>query len=392
MSSFLYRLGQAAARHRWRTLGIWIATVVAIFVIGGALGGKFSDDFNLPDSESQRAYDLLAERYPAASGTSAYIVFHAPDGPLEDQADAVNSTLDTIGGPAARDRRLGPVRDPGRPLARRHDRLRAGRLRPAGLRPGRRAVPGAPGDPRRRPLPRPGGGDRRRVRLVGDAARDGHVRADRPAGRDDHPADRVRLRGRDGTADRDGRDRPRHGDRPRPDPGGVRARAGVRHDPVVDDRAGRRDRLRPVHRHALPAEPARRHGAAARDRPRERHGGAGRRVLRRHRLDRAPRPLDLGDRVRRHDGDRRGDRRPGGRRRGRHAAARVPRLRGQRDRQAERPPQAQDRRGVGVHQDAHVVPMGPRGGAASLAVLRGRGHGAGRPRHPAVLDEARVPR
>jgi putative drug exporter of the RND superfamily len=98
MSSFLYRLGQTAARHRWRTLGIWIAAVVAIFVIGGALGGKFSDDFNLPDSESQRAYDLLAERYPAASGTSAYIVFHAPNGPLEDQADAVASTLDAISG------------------------------------------------------------------------------------------------------------------------------------------------------------------------------------------------------------------------------------------------------------------------------------------------------
>jgi RND superfamily putative drug exporter len=98
MSSFLYRLGQAAARHRWRTLGIWIAAVVAIFVIGGALGGKFSDDFNLPDSESQRAYDLLAERYPAVSGTSAYIVFHTPNGPLEDQADAVSSTLDAIAG------------------------------------------------------------------------------------------------------------------------------------------------------------------------------------------------------------------------------------------------------------------------------------------------------
>ena len=98
MSSFLYRLGQAAARHRWRTLGIWIAAVVAIFVVGSALGGKFSDDFKLPNSESQRAYDLLAERYPAASGTSAYIVFHATGGPLEGQADAVNSALDAIKG------------------------------------------------------------------------------------------------------------------------------------------------------------------------------------------------------------------------------------------------------------------------------------------------------
>ena len=98
MSSFLYRLGQAAARHRWRTLGIWIIAVVTIFVVGGALGGTFSDDFNLPDSESQRAYDLLAERYPSASGTSAFVVFHATGGPLEEQADAVTSTLDAIGG------------------------------------------------------------------------------------------------------------------------------------------------------------------------------------------------------------------------------------------------------------------------------------------------------
>ena len=146
MSSFLYRLGQAAARHRWRTLGIWIATVIAIFVIGGALGGKFSDDFNLPDSESQRAYDLLAERYPAASGTSAYIVFHATDGPLEDQADAVTSTLDTIGGQPHVIAVSDPFETPGA-------------LSPDGtigyaqvaydepaLRPGRRAVPSAPGE------------------------------------------------------------------------------------------------------------------------------------------------------------------------------------------------------------------------------------------------------
>ena len=72
--------------------------MVAIFAIGSALGGKFADDFKLPDSESQRAYDLLAERYPAASGTSAFIVFHATGGPLEGQADAVNSALDAIEG------------------------------------------------------------------------------------------------------------------------------------------------------------------------------------------------------------------------------------------------------------------------------------------------------
>ena len=87
MSSFLYRLGQLAARRRWRTVLIWVAAVFVIFAVGSALGGKLADDFNLPDSESQRAYDLLAERYPAASGTSAFIVFHSTNGALEDQAD-----------------------------------------------------------------------------------------------------------------------------------------------------------------------------------------------------------------------------------------------------------------------------------------------------------------
>ncbi len=98
MSSFLYRLAQLAARHRWRTLGIWIVAVIAIFVVGGALGGKLADDFNLPDSESQRAYDLLAERYPSVSGTSAFIVFHSNGGPLDAQADVVGSTLNSIAG------------------------------------------------------------------------------------------------------------------------------------------------------------------------------------------------------------------------------------------------------------------------------------------------------
>jgi RND superfamily putative drug exporter len=96
MTSFLYRLGLAASRRRWVTLGVWVGAVIAIFVIGAGLGGKLTDDFNLPDSESQRAYDLLAERFPSASGTSAAVVFHATEGQLSAQADAVTSTLEAV--------------------------------------------------------------------------------------------------------------------------------------------------------------------------------------------------------------------------------------------------------------------------------------------------------
>jgi putative drug exporter of the RND superfamily len=99
MSSFLYRLGRGAARRRRLTLAIWIGVVVAIFVGGGALGGELTDDFNIPDADSQRAYDILAERFPSASGTSASIVFHAEEGTLADDANAaiVIETIAAIG-------------------------------------------------------------------------------------------------------------------------------------------------------------------------------------------------------------------------------------------------------------------------------------------------------
>jgi RND superfamily putative drug exporter len=98
VSSWLYLLGRGAARRRWLTVGIWIATVIGIFTVGTALGGQFADDFNLPDSESQRAYDLLADRFPSASGTSAFVVFHVSDGSLGEQAASVGTTLDAIAG------------------------------------------------------------------------------------------------------------------------------------------------------------------------------------------------------------------------------------------------------------------------------------------------------
>ena len=391
LSSFLYRLGQAAARHRWRTLGIWIAAVVAIFVVGSALGGTFSDDFKLPDSESQRAYDLLAERYPAASGTSAYIVFHATGGPLEDQADAVNSALDTIKGQPHVVAVTDPFQTPGALSA-------DGTIGYAQVAYDQTAVDlgtvpfdrlqSALDDVRSPDLDAEIGGEyaswgtqpeTQKSEAIGLLAAmiilliafGSVVAMGLPIGTAviglttgtgltlilasfaSVPEFATILSSMIGLGV------------------GIDYALFI----VTRYRQNLHDGMEPLH--AI--------GAL------ERHGGAGRGVLRHHGLDRPPGPVDLGDRVRRHDGDRRGDRGPGGRRRGRHAAARVPRLRGQRDRQAERPPAPHDRRRVGGQGD-HVVPVGPRGGAASLAVLRERGHGVDRPRHPAVLDEARVPR
>ena len=343
MSSFLYRLGQLAARRRWRTVLIWVAAVFVIFAVGNALGGKLADDFNLPDSESQRAYDLLAERYPAASGTSAFIVFHATNGALEDQADAVGSTLDAIAGQPHVVSVTDPLKTQGavsadgsigyaqvaydvsavdlgtEPFTKLESAVDSGRS--ADLEAeigGEYASWGS--------QPEPGSSE-----LIGLLAAmiilliafGSVVAMGLPIGTaviglttgtglilivsafTSVPEFSTILSSMIGLG------------------------VGIDYALFIVTR----------YRQNLQAgmEPV------ACDRSRDRDRGSGGRVRRHHGGDRAARAVDLGDRVRRHDGHRRGDRRPRGRRRGHHAAAGAARVRGQRDRQPEHPPQAQAR-------------------------------------------------
>jgi RND superfamily putative drug exporter len=60
------RLATAAARHPWRTVGAWVAAVLAsfaliVFFLGDALTGE-AEQLNNP--ESQQAYDLIERRLP----------------------------------------------------------------------------------------------------------------------------------------------------------------------------------------------------------------------------------------------------------------------------------------------------------------------------------------
>ena len=87
MARFLDRLGRAAARHKWITIGIWI--LVAVVVGGWAqfAGGKTTDVYTIPGAQSQKAQDLLEERFPAQAGGTASVVFQAKSGTLSDPVD-----------------------------------------------------------------------------------------------------------------------------------------------------------------------------------------------------------------------------------------------------------------------------------------------------------------
>src|SRR5687768_6373113 len=80
MTRLLYRLGRFSVRRRRLVVLTWLVAAVGVLVVGQAAGGELSDEFEVPSLEAQKAFDVLEERFPAAAGTSAQLVFTADDG------------------------------------------------------------------------------------------------------------------------------------------------------------------------------------------------------------------------------------------------------------------------------------------------------------------------
>jgi len=64
MATLLYRLGKASFDNAWRVLIIWLVAFVAIGGGGIALGGATDEQFDIPGSPSQAAFDRLASVFP----------------------------------------------------------------------------------------------------------------------------------------------------------------------------------------------------------------------------------------------------------------------------------------------------------------------------------------
>ena len=76
MTKFLYALGRSSARHPLRVLLIWLLLAVGALALKGSVGGETSDAFTIPGTESQAAFDLLEDRFPAESSATSRVVFH----------------------------------------------------------------------------------------------------------------------------------------------------------------------------------------------------------------------------------------------------------------------------------------------------------------------------
>src|SRR5215204_7338013 len=76
----LARLADLAFRRRRLVLLAWIVGLAAAFAASGALAGEFSADYATPGSESQRAGDLLRDRFPGRSSETVDVVWQAAGG------------------------------------------------------------------------------------------------------------------------------------------------------------------------------------------------------------------------------------------------------------------------------------------------------------------------
>ena len=76
----LARWMRACATHPWRVFLAWGGIVVLLVVLVIAVGGGLKDEFEIPGSDTQRATDLIESEFAAEQGAVLNLVFAAPEG------------------------------------------------------------------------------------------------------------------------------------------------------------------------------------------------------------------------------------------------------------------------------------------------------------------------
>src|SRR5580658_10413757 len=80
------RVARSVLKHRARVMIAWPVILVVALGLSSGIGDKFSNNFSLPGTESQRAADLLKRDFPAQAGDSDQIVLASRQGVVTDAA------------------------------------------------------------------------------------------------------------------------------------------------------------------------------------------------------------------------------------------------------------------------------------------------------------------
>ncbi|MBA2811707.1 MMPL family transporter [Streptomyces sp. KM273126] len=99
MAGFLCRLGRLAFRRRWYVALLWVGVLACSGLGAMKAPGTSDEEFSMPGIESQKAFDLMEERFPggAADGATARLVFVAPDGQKVTATENKKAIEETVG-------------------------------------------------------------------------------------------------------------------------------------------------------------------------------------------------------------------------------------------------------------------------------------------------------
>ena len=93
------RISQWAVRRPWWALLTWVVLMGAIIGLSSAIGGEYNDDFELPDTESTQAQELLGELSGTAgtgAGLEGQVVWSPEDGTVTDAATQQTMQLEML--------------------------------------------------------------------------------------------------------------------------------------------------------------------------------------------------------------------------------------------------------------------------------------------------------
>ncbi|HXA54250.1 MAG TPA: MMPL family transporter, partial [Solirubrobacteraceae bacterium] len=82
----MLKLARWCTTHRLYVVLGWIALIVAVGALAQSAGTEYSNNFTLPNSDAQRASDLLEHSFPAQAGDRDQIVFKVASGSVLDPA------------------------------------------------------------------------------------------------------------------------------------------------------------------------------------------------------------------------------------------------------------------------------------------------------------------
>ncbi|EPH46138.1 MMPL family transporter [Streptomyces aurantiacus] len=99
MATFLYRIGRWAFRRRRLVGGLWLGALLLAVAAAAVAPAAEDEDLSMPGTESQKAFDLLDERFPESNsqGAEARLVFQAPDGQRVTARENKATVKDTLG-------------------------------------------------------------------------------------------------------------------------------------------------------------------------------------------------------------------------------------------------------------------------------------------------------